>query len=39
MCEVLDDVLRHAVSERCVVWVSGELCLASDDSPVLSVGL
>lgn len=35
MFEVVDDVFRLAVDERCIVWVCGELFFASDDSSVV----
>ncbi len=35
MFEVHEDVLRLAVDERCIVWVSGELFSSSDDSSVV----
>ena len=37
MLEVMDDVLRLMKSEGCIVWVSGELSFASDDSSVVSM--
>ncbi len=35
MFEVHEDVLRLAVDERCIVWVSRELFSSSDDSLVV----
>ena len=39
MLEVVDDVLRLAVNEGCIVWVCGEMSLSSDDTSVVMMGV
>ena len=38
MLKIVDDVLCLVVSERCIVWVGGELSFASDDTSVVMMG-
>ena len=38
MLEVVNDVFRLAVGERCIVWVSGELSFTSNDTSVVMMG-
>ena len=39
MLEVMHDVLRLVVGERCVVWVCREKSFASDDLSIVFVGV